>query len=141
MSGKLGDALTGSRFCVLIVSKHYLKTGWAREEMKLVLNLQASSGERRILPLWHNIRKNDVKDNSPFLMDIEALSTSRMTTDDIADKILEVARKAFSEAEPQFHVKKDNVFLFTPDHKMKSESLRKTLRPTKFKQSLLKTVR
>lgn len=137
----IGGVVSRSRFCVLILSEHYLKTGWAQEEMKLLLHLQFSSRERKILPLWHNITKNDVKDNSPFLMDIQALSTRGTSTDEIAHKILEVTRTRVSQNEPQFHMEKNNIFLFTPDHKIESPYLKKTLRPTKFKQSLTRIVR
>lgn len=136
----IGHALTKSRFGVPIVSKHYLRKAWAQEEMKVLLHLQFSSGRRMILPIWHNIGKNDIKVKSPFLMDIEALSTSRMSLDNIAREISHVAHSRLSEYEPQLLIAKNNALLFTPDKKkVIPTSPKRSLKPTSFKFTLRRT--
>lgn len=48
------------------------------------------SGEQIMLPIWHNITKQEVIDYSPSLADKVARNTAINTVDEIADEIADV---------------------------------------------------
>jgi hypothetical protein len=48
------------------------------------------SGEQILLPIWHNITKQQVVDFSPSLADKVARSTATHTVEEIAEEIAEV---------------------------------------------------
>lgn len=52
----------------------------------------AMSGKQVILPLWHEISKDEVIRQSPSLADKVALQTSDCSIDEIADEIASVVR-------------------------------------------------
>jgi predicted transcriptional regulator len=48
------------------------------------------SGEQVVLPIWHNITKQEVISYSPSLADKVARNTATYTIDEIAEEIAEV---------------------------------------------------
>jgi len=51
---------------------------------------RAVSGEQILLPIWHDITKQEVVEYSPSLADKVARNTAVYTIDEIADEIAEV---------------------------------------------------
>lgn len=59
------------------------KKGWTNYELDGIIT-KAISGERILLPIWHNITKREVIDFSPSLADKLACNTAINTIDEIA---------------------------------------------------------
>jgi hypothetical protein len=51
---------------------------------------KAISGQQVLLPIWHDITKQEVIDYSPSLADKVARNTSQQTVQEIADEIAEM---------------------------------------------------
>ena len=91
---KVGDSLrreidrglANSRFGVVVLSRHFFSNEWPQRELNGLLSLEGE-GAARILPVWHEISKDEVAQFSPMLADIVALNTSLKTTDEIADDL------------------------------------------------------
>lgn len=51
---------------------------------------KAVSGQQTLLPMWHDITKQEVIDYSPSLADKVARNTAQETVEEIADEIVEM---------------------------------------------------
>jgi hypothetical protein len=96
---KVGDSLrrridagiARSRFGVVVVSTSFFAKSWPQYELDGLVTM-AISGKQVILPLWHEISKDEVIRHSPSLADKVALRTSDYSLDEIADELLAVIR-------------------------------------------------
>lgn len=96
---KLGDSIRRSidqgialsRFGVVILSKSFFEKGWTQYELDGLVT-RAVSDEQVILPIWHDITKQEVISHSPSLADKLARSTATHTIVEIADEIVSVVR-------------------------------------------------
>ncbi len=91
---KVGDSLrreidrglANSRFGVVVLSKHFFSKEWPQRELDGLWSLEVE-GAARILPVWHEISKDEVAHYSPMLADTIAFNTFVMGTDEIADRL------------------------------------------------------
>ena len=91
---KVGDSLrreidrglANSRFGVVVLSRHFFNKEWPQRELDGLWSLEFE-GTARILPVWHEISKDEVTRHSPMLADKIALNTSLISTDEIADRL------------------------------------------------------
>jgi hypothetical protein len=89
----IDSGLASSRFGVVVLSEAFFNKGWANYELDgLVTREMASEGRQIILPLWHQVSKDEVIKYSPSLADKLALRTSDNTVDEIASEITAVIR-------------------------------------------------
>lgn len=86
---QIDKGLKNSRFGVVVLSKHFFMKEWAQKELDGLSSLEAS-GNTRILPIWHEISKDEIVRHSPMLSDKVALNSSLNSTEEIADKLLEL---------------------------------------------------
>lgn len=86
---KIDKGLSNSKFGVVILSKSFIKKGWANYELDGIIT-KSVSGQQVILPIWHDITKQEVIDYSPSLADKLARNTAINTIQEIADEIKEV---------------------------------------------------
>ena len=94
---KVGDSLrrqidlglANASFGVVVLSKHFFGKEWAQKELDGLLSLE-TVGNTRILPIWHEISKDEVARHSPILSDKVALNTSLKSTEEIADILREL---------------------------------------------------
>lgn len=93
---KIGDSLrrsidrglANSKFGIVVVSPNFLKKEWPQRELDGLVSLEAN--ERRIiLPVWHNIDLEGVREFSPILADRLAVSSS-IGIDKIAQTLADV---------------------------------------------------
>lgn len=61
--------LASARFGILIVSPHSLKKDWTREEFGQLTRARIE-GRTRLLPVWHNVTAEEVREHQPGLEDI-----------------------------------------------------------------------
>jgi len=73
------------------LSKDFIKKGWTNYELDGIIT-KVVTGEQVVLPIWHNITKQEVIDFSPSLADKLARNTSSSTVEEIANEIAEVIR-------------------------------------------------
>ncbi len=99
-SMKVGDSLTksidrgliNSKFGVIVLSKAFMKKQWTNYEFKSLVSREMHHGEKVILPIWHEISKNDVMAFSPHLADKVALNSSTQTIEEIASDLKDVLK-------------------------------------------------
>ena len=84
---QIDKGLKNSRFGVVVLSKHFFMKEWAQRELDGLSSLE-TSGDTRILPIWHEISKDEIVHHSPMLSDKVALNSSLNSTEEIADKLL-----------------------------------------------------
>jgi hypothetical protein len=82
---KVGDSLSDSidrgireaAKCILLLSPNFLSNpGWSKAEFKAIVNRHIAEGAV-ILPVWHNVTRDDVYGYSSFLVDIVASNMSK----------------------------------------------------------------
>ena len=93
---KIDQGLVASRYGIVIVSKNFFAKDWPQRELDGLVNLEAG-GITRILPIWHEISKDEVKQYSPTLADKVALNTSVSSTEEIAAKLIEMIELSIKE--------------------------------------------
>jgi hypothetical protein len=90
---KIDKGLARSRFGVVVLSKSFFAKGWPNYELDGLVT-RAVSGEQIILPIWHNITKQELINYSPSLADKLARSTGSHTVEEIAVEIIDVIKNA-----------------------------------------------
>jgi hypothetical protein len=95
---KIDAGLARSRFGLVVVSHAFFAKNWPQYELDGLVSLEMA-GRQRILPVWHEITKDEVLDYSPSLADKVALSTATYTVEEIAEEIADVIDGSGSAAE------------------------------------------
>ena len=90
---KIDKGLATSRVGLVVLSPSFIDKGWTNYELDGIVT-KAVSGEQILLPIWHNITKQQVVDFSPSLADKVARSTATHTVDEIAKEIAELLNGA-----------------------------------------------
>lgn len=90
---KIDSGLARSRFGVVVLSRAFFGKGWTNYELDGLVT-RAISGEQVLLPIWHEITKQELINYSPSLADKVARSTATHTVDEIAAEITDVIRGA-----------------------------------------------
>ena len=85
--------LARSRFGVVVLSQAFFKKNWANYELDGLVT-RAVTGEQILLPIWHNVSKQEVMHYSPSLADKLARNTATHTVEEIAAEIAAVIRGA-----------------------------------------------
>lgn len=88
---KIDKGLANSRVGLVVLSPSFISKGWTNYELDGIVT-RTVSGEQVLLPIWHNITKQQVVDYSPSLADKIARSTATHTIDEIAAEIAELIR-------------------------------------------------
>ncbi|MBR0091076.1 MAG: TIR domain-containing protein [Lachnospiraceae bacterium] len=85
---KIDKGLAKSRFGIAILSPNYIAEGkyWTKTELDGLFQLDGIHG-RVLLPIWHNLTKQQVIDYSPMIASRKALNTAAMTIAEIADEL------------------------------------------------------
>ncbi|RZP19570.1 MAG: DUF1883 domain-containing protein [Erythrobacter sp.] len=86
---KIDTGLARSRVGLVVLSPAFVDKGWTNYELDGIVT-RTISGEQILLPIWHNITKQEVIDFSPSLADKVARSTGMHTAGEIADEIAEL---------------------------------------------------
>jgi hypothetical protein len=88
LRSRIDDGLKRSRFVIVVLSKAFLGLKkWTEYELDSAFSLETVN-EKRILPLWHGITHEDLKNYSPALSDRLALDSSQQTPTDLANELL-----------------------------------------------------
>ena len=92
MRRKIDQGLSKSKFGIVVISRSFIKKGWTNYELDGLMT-KAISGQQILLPIWHDITKQEVIDYSPSLADKVARNTSQETVEEIAEEIAELIVK------------------------------------------------
>jgi hypothetical protein len=96
---KLGDSLSqsidhglaNSRFGVVVISRSFLAKPWPAYELAGLVTREIIS-KKVILPIWHQVTREDVMARSATLADKLALRTADSLPEDIALQVMQVVR-------------------------------------------------
>lgn len=88
---KIDRGLSKSRVGLVVLSPSFIAKGWTNYELDGIVT-RTISGEQILLPIWHNITKQQVLDYSSSLADKVARSTATHTVEEIAEEINELIK-------------------------------------------------
>lgn len=88
---KIDRGLAKSRVGLVVLSHAFIAKGWTNYELDGIVT-RSIDGKQILLPIWHNISKNEVVEFSPSLADKVARSTAMHTIEEIAAEIAELIR-------------------------------------------------
>jgi len=88
---KIDNGLAHSRFGVVVLSRSFFTKGWTNYELDGLVT-RTISGDQVLLPIWHEITKQELINYSPSLADKVARSTATHTIDEIAKEIIDLIR-------------------------------------------------
>ena len=91
MSARIDDGLKKSRFGIVVISPDYIADGkyWTKAELDGLFQLESING-KMLLPIWHNITKQQVMNYSPIIASKLAMTTVTMTAKEIASEMKEL---------------------------------------------------
>lgn len=81
--------LTQSRYGIVVLSKDFFRKSWTNWELDGLVQLENSSRNRRILPIWLDVDHSDIVKISPSLANKVAIKSS-LGLDYVIRKLLEV---------------------------------------------------
>jgi hypothetical protein len=84
----IDSGLTRSRYGIVILSPNFFKKDWPQKELDGLVSKE-DGRQKVILPIWHQVRREDVLEYSPTLADKLAVSTQD-GLDAVVNAILEV---------------------------------------------------
>lgn len=90
---KIDAGLARSRFGVVVISPAFFTKNWPQYELDGLVTREMT-GEQIILPLWHQITKEEVIKYSPSLADRLARNTADFTVNEIAEEIAGVIKES-----------------------------------------------
>lgn len=86
---KIDAGIAKARFGIVVLSTAFFGKSWPQYELDGLVTMSVS-GKQVLLPLWHNVSKDDVIRVSPSLVDKVALRTADYTIEEIAAEIAAV---------------------------------------------------
>ncbi len=86
---KIDQGLCESRFGIVVISRNFIAKEWPQKELDGLVSLEVD-GRNRILPIWHEISKDEVIQYSPTLADKVALNTSILSMQEITSELIQL---------------------------------------------------
>ena len=87
----IDKGIARSRFGVVVLSKAFFGKGWTHYELDGLVT-RTVTGDQVLLPVWHNVSKQEVMEYSASLADKLARSTATHTVEEIAEEIAGVIK-------------------------------------------------
>jgi len=91
LSRSIDRGLAMSRYGVVVLSKAFVSKGWPEYELRGLVTKEVGD-QKVILPIWHQISKDEIASYSPTLADKVALDSSKISLEELALQILRVVR-------------------------------------------------
>ena len=73
-----------SEFAIIVISENFFGREWTETELNTFLEQENTSGQKIVLPLLYNVTIDQLKAKYPALKEIQAISTSDYTKEQIA---------------------------------------------------------
>lgn len=91
LSRSIDKGLANSRFGIVILSNAFFKKKWTDFELRGLV-VQEINEESKIIPIWYNINRDELRKFSPTLADKLAIISENDNLDDIVIKIIKIIR-------------------------------------------------
>jgi hypothetical protein len=91
LSRKIDHGLAQSTFGIVVISPDFLRKNWPEYELRGLISREIG-GEKVILPIWHNVSREEVLQYSPPLADKMALATDGRTPPQLVRELVKVIR-------------------------------------------------
>lgn len=91
LRSKIDAGLRKSKYGIIVLSRDYIKKGWTQYELDGLFEREMVGG-KIILPIWHNITKQEVLDFSPTLGGRLAMNSALQTPAEIAEELVRLLR-------------------------------------------------
>lgn len=88
---EIDKGLAKSKFGIVVLSKSFFAKNWTQHELDGLVTLELN-GESKILPIWHEVSKDQVRGYSSTLADKKAANTALQTAEEIADDLEELLK-------------------------------------------------
>ena len=72
-----------SEFAIIVISENFFDREWTNRELNEFLQRQNESGQKIVLPLLHNITRDQLIEQYPELEEIQVIDTATKTKEDI----------------------------------------------------------
>lgn len=89
----IDNGLKTSKFGIVIISKSFISKGWTNYELDGLFQNEMAGG-KTILPIWHNITKDEVHNFSPSIAGRHALNTSMFTIKEICENLKQILKES-----------------------------------------------
>lgn len=89
---EVDKGLSYSTYGIVIISSSFIKKYWTNYELDAILNKESSTGKQVILPIWHNIKADEINKYSYSLSNKLALNTAINTIDEIVDNVKKILK-------------------------------------------------
>lgn len=97
---KIGDSLRrsidyglgNSKYGIVVLSKSFFSKQWTQYELDALVN-RSMSGNKVILPIWHNVQHQDVSRYSHSLADKVAYITSMLSIEEMTQELLQLVEQ------------------------------------------------
>lgn len=94
----MDDGIRNSRFSIVVLSPSYFEKYWTTHEYRSML-VKAQNQHDLILPLFHHVTADQVKEYNLELADRHALNTSISTVEDIANELYQLINSTLSQVD------------------------------------------
>jgi hypothetical protein len=84
---EIDKGLANSKYGIVVISPSFIEKYWTNYELDGILNIESSTGNQMILPIWHNVTADQVKKYSYSLAGKLALNSAINTIDDIVENV------------------------------------------------------
>lgn len=91
LSRSIDKGLSGSRFGVVVLSPSFLAKRWPEYELSGLIAREIA-GRRLIIPIWHQLTKQQLLKFSPTLADKLAIRSDEMSLEELAVRLLDDLR-------------------------------------------------
>lgn len=88
---KIDEGLHKCKYGIVVLSPNFFAKKWTQVELNALFSRQMNE-KKLILPIWHNITRDEVLRNSPMLSDMLALNTAMYSTEEIANKVVDLVQ-------------------------------------------------
>jgi hypothetical protein len=100
LSRSIDKGLAGSRFGIVVISRHFLAKEWPRRELDGLVARETGERTKIILPVWHNITAAEVLQRSPMLADRLATLSDKGLDQVVGDLVLGMGHVGRRESKP-----------------------------------------
>lgn len=87
---KINEGLLQSKYGIVIFSKDFFEKRWTRRELEGLVALE-ENGQKKILPVWLNVKREDILKTYPTLADLYAADASK-GLNHVVDELLKVIK-------------------------------------------------
>ncbi len=91
ISRSIDKGISNSNYGLIVLSESFFNKNWTEYELRSFNSYEVDNGDV-LLPIWKEVDAKLVRDFSPYLADKFALTTEKSTIEEIALKVIEVAK-------------------------------------------------